>query len=67
MVGLAEAVSSAAGAGVLSVVGLTEAVGGLASDSKQRSVKTCGIDLILSAIKKVLIFIYVFGVIGATL
>ena len=38
--------------GLLPVVGLAKAVGGLArvviSDSKQRSVKTCGIDLILS-------------------
>ena len=40
--------------GLLSVVGLAKAVGGLArvvisdSASKQRSVKTCGIDLILS-------------------
>lgn len=47
MVGLsAEAV---AGAGLLSVVGLAKAVGGFArvvsSDSKQRSVKTCNIDL----------------------
>ena len=39
-------------AGLIPVVGLAKTVGGLArvviSDSKQRSVKTCGIDLILS-------------------
>ncbi len=54
VVELAEAAGSATGAGVpattraevLSVVGLAEAIGArvVTSDSKQRSVKTCGID-----------------------